>query len=404
MIGTQIQGVAIAWEMYQLTGEALALGFVGLAQAAPTMVFALPSGYLADRFSRKMMLIISLAGMTATSMALAFVSYTSGSVSLMYALLVLDATFVTLGRPARSAILPQLVPRDIFPNAVAWNLNMMKLSWMAGPAIGGVVILWSVPLAFCFAALGSTLCVLLTARMTFSARGSAGSEPPIQALVRGLKFIRDNRLVLSLMSIDMFAVLLGGAVYLLPIYAEDILMVGPQGFGWLRAAPAVGAFCMSLLIAHLPPMQRAGRNLLLAVGAFGVVTIVFGVSTNFWLSFAMLFFTGLFDSVSMVVRHTLIQLTTPDEMRGRVSAVSGVFVSASNELGGLESGVVAHWFGPVVSVVSGGFGTIGVVLTMAVVSPRLRRHGSLTERSETATENTEHTENTEGVVGLGSRP
>ena len=275
---------------------------------------------------------------------------------------------------------------------------------MAGPAIGGVVILWSVPLAFCFAALGSTLCVLLTARMTFSARGSAGSEPPIQALVRGLKFIRDNRLVLSLMSIDMFAVLLGGAVYLLPIYAEDILMVGPQGFGWLRAAPAVGAFCMSLLIAHLPPMQRAGRNLLLAVGAFGVVTIVFGVSTNFWLSFAMLFFTGLFDSVSMVVRHTLIQLTTPDEMRGRVSAVSGVFVSASNELGGLESGVVAHWFGPVVSVVSGGFGTIGVVLTMAVVSPRLRRHGPLTERSEIATENTEHTENTEGVVGLGSRP
>lgn len=404
MIGTQIQGVAIAWEMYQLTGEALALGFVGLAQAAPTMIFALPSGYLADRFSRKMMLIISLAGMTATSMALAFVSYTSGSVSLMYALLVLDATFVTLGRPARSAILPQLVPRDIFPNAVAWNLNMMKLSWMAGPAIGGVVILWSVPLAFCFAAFGSTLCALLTARMTFSARGSAGSEPPIQALLGGLKFIRDNRLVLSLMSIDMFAVLLGGAVYLLPIYAEDILMVGPQGFGWLRAAPAVGAFSMSLLIAHLPPMQRAGRNLLLAVGAFGAVTIVFGVSTSFWLSFAMLFLTGLFDSVSMVVRHTLIQLTTPDEMRGRVSAVSGVFISASNELGGLESGVVAHWFGPVVSVVSGGLGTIGVVITMAVVSPRLRRHGSLTEMSETATENTEHTENTEGAVGLGSRP
>lgn len=379
MIGTQIQGVAIAWEMYQITGEALALGFVGLAQAAPTMVLALPAGYLADRYSRKLILIVSLTGMTATSMALAFVSYTSGSVGLIYALLVLDATFVTLGRPAKSAILPQLVPRDVFPNAVAWNLNMMKLSWMAGPAIGGLVILWSVPLAFCLAAVGSTLCALLTASMSFAGRGSAGSEPPVRALVGGLKFIRDNRLVLSLMSIDMFAVLLGGAVYLLPIYAEDILKVGPQGFGWLRAAPAVGAFCMSLLIAHLPPMQRAGRNLLLAVAAFGVVTIVFGVSTNFWLSFAMLFLTGLFDSVSMVVRHTLIQLTTPDEMRGRVSAVSGVFISASNELGGLESGVVAHWFGPVVSVVSGGLGTIGVVVAMAVASPTLRNQGSLTE-------------------------
>jgi MFS family permease len=388
MIGTQIQGVAIAWEMYQLTGEALALGFVGLAQAAPTMIFALPSGYLADRYSRKLMLVISLVGMTITSILLAVVSYTSGSVALMYALLALDATFVTLGRPARSAILPQLVPRDIFPNAVAWNLNMMKLSWMTGPAIGGLVILWSVPLAFVLAAVGSTLCAVLMARMSFRGRGSAGSEPPIQALVGGLKFIRDNRLVLSLMSLDMFAVLFGGAVYLLPIYAEDILLVGPQGFGWLRAAPAVGAFCMSMLIAHLPPMKRAGRNLLMAVGAFGLVTIVFGVSTSFWLSFAMLFLTGLFDSVSMVVRHTLIQLATPDEMRGRVSAVSGVFISASNELGGLESGVVAHWFGPVASVVSGGLGTIGVVMAMALVSPRLRRHGSLTEpdRQKTTTE------------------
>lgn len=388
MIGTQIQGVAIAWEMYQLTGEALALGFVGLAQAAPTMIFALPSGYLADRYSRKLMLVISLVGMTITSILLAVVSYTSGSVALMYALLALDATFVTLGRPARSAILPQLVPRDIFPNAVAWNLNMMKLSWMTGPAIGGLVILWSVPLAFVLAAVGSTLCAVLMARMSFRGRGSVGSEPPIQALVGGLKFIRDNRLVLSLMSLDMFAVLFGGAVYLLPIYAEDILLVGPQGFGWLRAAPAVGAFCMSMLIAHLPPMKRAGRNLLMAVGAFGLVTIVFGVSTSFWLSFAMLFLTGLFDSVSMVVRHTLIQLATPDEMRGRVSAVSGVFISASNELGGLESGVVAHWFGPVASVVSGGLGTIGVVMAMALVSPRLRRHGSLTEpdRQKTTTE------------------
>lgn len=403
LIGTQIQGVAIAWEMYQLTGEALALGFVGLAQAAPTMTFSLPAGYLADRFSRRAILIISLVGMTLSSIGLALVSLTSGSVAWMYTLLAVDATFVTLGRPARTALLPQLVPRDVFPNAVAWNLSMMKLGWMAGPALGGLVIQWNVSLAFCIAAVSSTLYTILIATMNFRGSGSAGSEPPIQALVGGLKFIRENRLVLSLMSLDMFAVLLGGAVYLLPIYAEDILNVGPQGFGWLRAAPAVGATCMSLAIAHLPPMNRAGRNLLLAVAAFGAVTIVFGFSTNFWLSFAMLFLTGFFDSVSMVVRHTLIQLTTPDAIRGRVSAVSGVFISASNELGGLESGVVAHYFGPVISVVSGGIGTIVVVLAMAGLSPQLRRHGALTDPEKIKSTNFRHrsgqaedTETTEG--------
>ncbi len=224
-----MQGVAIAWEMYQLTGEALALGLVGLAQAAPTMIFALPAGYLTDRFSRRAILIISLLGMTATSIGLAAVSLYSGSVGWIYTLLVLDATFVILGRPARTALLPQLVPQDVFPNAVAWNLSMMKLGWMTGPAIGGIVILWSVPLAFCIAAASSALYAVLIATMTFRGGGAAGSEPPIQALVGGLRFVRDNRLVLSLMSLDMFAVLLGGAVYLLPIYAEDILKVGPKG-------------------------------------------------------------------------------------------------------------------------------------------------------------------------------
>lgn len=381
LIGTQIQGVAIGWEMYQRTGEALALGFVGLAQAAPTMVLALPAGYLADRFSRRKVVIVSLTGMTATSVCLAWLSYTQGAIAWMYALLVLDATFVTLGRPARSAFLPQLVPREVYPNAVAWSTSMMQLGWVIGPAVGGVIIVWSVPGAYVAAAAGSTIYAILLLSMSFRATGSAKAEAPMQALFGGLTFLKQNRLVLTLMSLDMFAVLLGGAVYLLPIFAEDILNVGAEGFGWLRAAPAMGAFCMALLIAHMPPMQRAGRNLLLAVGAFGAATIVFGISDSFWLSFAMLFLTGLFDNVSMVIRHTLIQLATPDQMRGRVSAVSGVFVSASNELGGLESGVVAHYFGPVFSVVSGGVGTIFVVIATGVLSPRLRRQGPLTVTS-----------------------
>ena len=382
LIGTQIQGVAIGWEMYQRTGEALALGFVGLAQAAPTMVLALPSGYLADRFSRRKVVILSLAGMTLTSLCLAWLSWSEGSISWIYALLVLDATCVTMGRPARSAFLPQLVPRDVYPNAVAWSTSMMQLGWVIGPALGGVIIVWSVPGAYVAAAIGSMIYAILLLTMSFRATGSAKAEAPMAALFGGLTFLKQNRLVLTLMSLDMFAVLLGGAVYLLPIYAEEILHVGPEGFGWLRAAPAMGAFCMALLIAHMPPMQKAGWNLLMAVGAFGAVTIVFGISESFWLSFAMLFLTGLFDNVSMVIRHTLIQLSTPDEMRGRVSAVSGVFVSASNELGGLESGVVAHYYGPVFSVVSGGIGTIFVVIMTGVLSPRLKRQKALTVTSD----------------------
>jgi MFS family permease len=204
-------------------------------------------------------------------------------------------------------------------------------------------------------------------------------QASFQSLLAGLKFVSQARLILIVITLDLFAVLLGGAVYLLPIFAQDILKVGATGFGWLQAAPAAGAFCMAICLAYLPPMKRAGRNLLLAVAGFGVATIIFGLSTSFWLSFAMLFLTGLFDNISMVIRHTLMQLLTPDQMRGRVSAVTTIFIGASNELGGLESGVVARWFGPVFSVVSGGIGTIVVVALTALVSPQLRTFGALHE-------------------------
>lgn len=381
MVGTQIQGVAIGWEMYQRTGEALALGFVGLAQAAPTIILALPAGYLADRFSRRRVLMLSLAGMTLTSIGLGLLSYLQGPVYAMYALLVLDASFVTMARPSRTAMAPQLVPRDVFPNAVAWNTSMMQVSWVVGPAFGGLVINYTIPGAYGIAALGSVLYILLLSRIEIPGSSGRMTDPPLQVLLGGLTFVRHHKLILTLMALDMFAVLLGGAVYLLPIFAEDILDVGPQGFGWLRSAPAAGALCMALLIAHLPPMKRAGRNLLFAIGGFGLATIVFGLSQSFWLSWAMLFLTGLFDNVSMVIRHTLVQLRTPDAMRGRVSAVNYVFVGASNELGGMESGLVAHWFGPIFSVVSGGIGTIAVVLVAAVSSGELRKTRRLSDEA-----------------------
>ena len=377
-LGTRIQVVAIGWEMYQRTGEALALGLVGLVQAVPMMLFALPAGYIADRFDRRNVVVFSLTGMTLTSLGLAALSYIQGPSLIMYALLFADATFVIIGRPARLALVPQIVPRSVFPNAVTWNMSLMQITWVTGPAIGGFVLAWSVPAAYLICATGSLVFMVRMLQLNFSGADEQKSESAsLHTLLAGIRFLRQERALLSIISLDLFAVLFGGAVYLLPIFAEDILQVGAKGFGWLNTAPALGSLCMALLLAHLPPMQRAGRNLLLAVAGFGVATIIFGFSKSFWLSIVMLFLTGALDNISMVVRHTLLQLMTPDRMRGRVSAVNSVFISGSNELGGLESGLVAHWFGPVFSVVSGGIGTILVVITMGIVSPSIRSLGSL---------------------------
>ncbi|MCC6456420.1 MAG: MFS transporter [Caldilineaceae bacterium] len=382
LIGTRIQSVAIAWEMYQRTGDALSLGLVGLAQALPTILLALPAGYLADRFDRTKIVMLSLVLMTLTSAALAVLSYTDGSVELMYLFLFLDAAAVIMGRPARVAMMPQLVPMSSFPNAVMWNTSMSQFTSVIGPALGGLVVAWNVPAAYVITAASSLIYLLMVARIKLPPGMKPVGAASFRTLAAGLQFVWNKRIIFTLISLDMFAVLLGGAVYLLPIFAEDILQVGATGFGWLRAAPAVGAFVVSIGLVYLPPMQRAGRTMLLCVAAFGAVTIVFGLSKSFWLSFAMLALTGSFDTVSMIIRQTLIQLLTPDEMRGRVSAVNSIFVGASNELGGLESGLVAHWFGPVFAAVSGGIGTILVVFGAAFLSPELRRYGPLVEVAE----------------------
>lgn len=377
LLGTRIQSLAIGWDMYERTGDALALGLVGLAQALPTMVLALPAGYLADRFERPRLVMVSLLAMTVTSLTLALLAYRQGSITLMYIVLGLDAAAVMIGRPARVALLPQLVPPAILPNAITWNMSLMQISGVLGPALGGFIILWGVPVAYATAALSSLLFAVFVFRFEFQPDVKERKAPSFETLVAGIQFVRKERIILTMISLDLFAVLLGGAVYLLPIYAKDILQVGEIGFSWLRSAPAVGAFAMAMLLVYLPPMKRAGTGLLLSIAGFGIATILFGLSTSFWLSFAMLCLAGALDNISMVIRHTMQQLLTPNEMRGRVSAVTGVFTGASNELGGLESGLVAGWFGPVISVVSGGIGTLLVVAAAAWLSPELRALGRM---------------------------
>lgn len=384
-MGVRIQSVAIAWEMYQRTGDPLALGFVGLAQALPTMLFAIPSGYLADRYNRARIVLLSLVLMIATSSGLAFLSYNHGSVGLMYLLLFLDAAAAIVGRPARVALLPQIVPADVFPNAVMWNTSMSQFTSVVGPAIGGFIVAWHVPAAYVIAAGTSLFYFLMVVGLKVPTPVQLLATKPLEALGAGIHFVWNTRIILTMISLDMFAVLLGGAVYLLPVYATDILNVGASGFGWLRAAPAIGALILGVSMVYMPPIQRAGRTLLLTVAGFGVATIIFGFSQSFWLSFLMLALTGAFDNVSMVIRQTLVQNLTPDEMRGRVSAVEAIFIGASNELGGLESGTVAHWFGPVLSAVSGGIGTIIVVISAAFMSPELRNYGPLVPEVEAET-------------------
>ncbi|MBN1434234.1 MFS transporter [Candidatus Fermentibacterales bacterium] len=384
-VGTSAQSLAIGWEMYTRTNEALALGLIGLMQALPMFLLTLPAGYLADVFDRRKVMIAGMAGATATSAGLALFSMMRGQVEWMYALLFLDAAFQRLAGPARQALLPLVVPSGQFEAAVKWRSTLTHLSAVAGPAIGGMIISRSLPAAYLFCAATSLCYIVLLARLRVRDARRTERGDMLRQVAEGLRFVWRRSTILGCISLDMFAVLLGGAVYLLPIFARDIIEGAPPGLGpeqvlgWLRAAPAAGAIVMALLLAHLPPMRRAGRTLLSCVAAFGLATIVFGISRSFWLSLAALFLTGFFDNVSIVIRHTLVQLRTPNEMRGRVSAVNSIFIGSSNELGGFESGLVAHFAGPVLSVVSGGIGTLLVVGAWTRLFPGLRSIGPLDE-------------------------
>jgi MFS family permease len=382
-MGTAAQGLAIGWEVYNRTDQALSLGLVGLIQAIPMLLFTLPAGYLADVFDRRKLVMLSLVGATLSSLALAVFSRHQASVNWLYFLLFLDSAFQRLGWPARSAIMPLLVPEEIFENSVKWRTSLMQITGIGGPALGGFIIAFNTQTAYLLSALSSAAFVLFLAFMRLPPAPRSQRGDMLGQVVEGLRFVWRQPLLLGAISLDLFAVLLGGAVYLLPIYARDLIDLAPvglapeQALGWLRAAPAAGACVMALLMAYLPPIDRAGKILLWSVAGFGVATIFFGYSQNFWLSLFMLALTGAFDNVSMVIRQVIAQMSTPNQMRGRVSAVNAIFVGSSNELGGFESGLVAQLFTPVVSVVSGGIGTLMVVVGWAGLFPQLRRLGSL---------------------------
>lgn len=380
-MGEQMLNVAIGYELYARTHEPLALGLVGLVQVLPVLLLSLPAGHIADIGDRKRIALVAQVGLGAAALGLAALSAAHGPLPAFYACLLLIGIANAFASPAETALLPRTVPPEAFTNAASWSSSSWQLAAVVGPALGGVVIgLGGVAApVYLFEALACVAFVLLLLplRDAPATAPAGGREPMLRSLAAGLRYLFSTKVILGAITLDLFAVLLGGAVTLLPIYALDILHVGPQGLGWLRAAPSVGAVTMALLTAHLPPFRRAGRTLLLAVAGFGAATIVFGLSRSFPLSLAMLVLLGALDNISVVLRSTLLLLRTPDEMRGRLAAVNSVFVSASNELGGFESGVAASLFGPVAAVVGGGIGTILVVLAVARAWPELRTLGRL---------------------------
>jgi MFS family permease len=374
-----MQKVAVGWEIYERTGSALHLGYVGLVQFLPVAALALIAGHITDSYDRKRVLMGSLTLTVLAAVGLAWNSAVTGSVFTMYIFLLVTGLARAFQNPARAAFLPRIVPREIFPNAVSWNSSGFELSSMIGPAIGGLLIGFfrSATLVYIVNGVAALAFLVLTLGIPHVRQVRERNPMTLRSLSAGFRYICRTKVVLAAMTLDMFGVLLGGAVALMPIFAKDILHVGPRGLGWLMTAPAIGAFSMAMLQAHHPPARKAGRRLLIAVVGFGLVTVLFGVSHSFSFSLLMLFFLGACDNISVVIRTSLIQLLTPDEMRGRVSAINGLFIGTSNELGAFESGLVAGLFGPVLSVVSGGVGTIAVVLAVAWLWPELRRYGVL---------------------------
>lgn len=411
VIGRQMLIVAVEWEMYQRTHSATALGLVGLAIAAPVVLLSLPAGHIADRFNRKYIILISQALSAICSLALALVSwkhlaipacgvlragngglgaiaqiferhasyhFDDLSVPLVYLILLLSASGRTFGWAARSAYFPTLLPREIFANAVTWNSSMFQIGSIIGPAVAGFLLArTSFHFIYVIDAICATAFFALVLPIPRVGQGVRETESALRSLAAGLRFLVSRKVILATITLDMVAVFFGGATALLPIFADQILHSGPIGLGWMRGAPGVGGLVMAIVIAYLPPMRKAGKTLLWCVAGFGAATIAFGLSRNLWLSLTLLFLTGVFDSVSVVIRHTIIQLLTPDEMRGRISAVNNIFIGTSNELGALESGLTAALFGPIVSVVGGGIVTILTVLGVASIWPETRKIGHL---------------------------
>lgn len=379
-IAIQMQSVVVGWQIYHLTRDPLSLGMIGLTEAVPFLIVALFAGHLADIKNRKSIIVNAVFLYFACVVLLFSITHffsgtlLRGGAFPIYVIIFFTGLARGFMSPAQSALFAQLIPRELMGNASTWNSVAWQIAAVAGPAIGGLVCGF-----FGFGTAYAIVIFFVLLGLIFLFRVKSRPVPVkekkesiFESLTAGVKFVFNSQIILSAISLDMFAVFFGGAVSVLPIFADQVLKTGAEGLGLLRAAPAIGAIIMSLVQAHRPQFKNAGRNLLICVAGFGVTIILFALSENYFLSFAMLLIGGMFDNVSVIIRSTIIQLFTPDEMRGRVSSVNSIFIGSSNELGSFESGVAAKLLGLVPSVIFGGSMTLGVVGAVYKLAPKLK--------------------------------
>ncbi len=387
--GVQMQSVIVGWQIYQLTKDALSLGLIGLAEALPFLAISLFGGHVADGVNRKKIIQISTVVylfcafvLYALSTSFHFILQREGMISI-YTVIFITGLARGFLSPAQGAFFAQLIPKELFGNASTWSSLGWQIAAVTGPAVGGLIYgFYGASIAYLGVIIMCVLGFIFYSNISnIPIPVKKSKETVIKSLSEGLKFVYRNEIVLSAISLDMFAVFFGGAVAVLPIFADRILHIGAKGLGFLRAAPAVGAILMSVFQAYFPMFQKAGRNLIMCVFGFGIAIIIFALSQNFYLSLFLLLISGMFDNVSVVIRSTIIQLYTPDEMRGRVSAINGIFIGSSNELGSFESGVAAKLIGLVPSVIFGGGMTLVVVAAVRKASPLLKRLNLVSSRA-----------------------
>ena len=391
ILGAEAQAVAVAWQVYSITHRAIDLGYTGLALFLPGLLFLLPAGHVADRFDRRTVILWCYTlQVFCTAALLALAIGGTRHILYIYAVLFLIGTGRAFSAPASSALIPHLVPEKHFVNAVTWGGAIFQVANVTGPALGG--LLFTLPLARVLVSHGLegagivyiftlvTLAWFLMLILSLSVRLGRMEHraASLKVVLAGFQYVRSSQLLLGSMSLDLFVVLLGGAVALMPIFANEVLHTGPRGLGALRAAPAIGALSMSLLMARFPISRRAGKRMFVCVAIFGVCIVIFGLSKSLWLSLAALAISGAADSISVIIRGSLLQLATPPEMRGRVSAVNSLFIGASNELGEFESGLTAQWLGAVRATVLGGLASLAVAGSWAALFPGLRQADELT--------------------------
>ena len=392
ILGAEAQSVAVAWQVYALTGSALDLGLTGLALFLPGLFFMLAAGHVADRYDRRHIILICYGSQAICTFALMWFALSGIKRDWpIYAVLLIIGLGRAFSGPASSALLPSLVPKEHFVNAVTWGATVFQIANICGPAAGGLLFTLALPgaaarwngaaLVFLFTLLTLIAFVVLVGMMRTRPARMVKKAFTLETMLAGFHYVWQAKLLLGSISLDLFAVLLGGATALLPIFATEILHAGPRALGLLRAMPSLGALMVSLLMTVKPIKHNAGRLMLTCVGIFGAATVVFGLSKTMWLSLLALWVVGASDMVSVVVRSSILQLATPPEMRGRVSAVNWLFIGASNEFGEFESGLTAHWWGAVRAVVVGGIGSLLVTGTASVIFPALRRADGLTADS-----------------------